>query len=301
MAISRGKVAGPRKLLLYGDHGAGKSTFASKSYNPVFIDIEGSTNDLDVDRWTEREWTYTKLVNALAHFRSADHGFNTLVIDTIDWGERLVFSQISGQAGVSAITDIDFGKGLPRAIPMWEYILKELNNIHKERQMMIVLLAHARIERVKNPEGQEYDRFAPGLHTNKNGEGAGKIVQEWADEVFFCRKKKFVLSEGKGFNERTRAIGTEEREILTSDSAFASAKNRLNMPLTIDMNWSTYMHYIKANRPAKPAVQAEEVQVMPSEPVEPPGDIEGVVVNGSSKRPESPLIAEMESHFSNGE
>jgi len=297
MAVSRGKVAGPRKLLLYADHGIGKSTFAASAPNPVFIDIEGSTNDLNVERWTEPRWAYHSVVTALQYYRNQDHGFNTLVIDTVDWLERLIFGQISGSAGVAAITDIDFGKGLPRAIPMWEFILRELDAIYVERRMMIILLAHARIEHVKNPEGQEYDRFAPGLHTNKNGEGAGKILQEWAHEVFFGRKEKIVMTEGKGFNERSRAVGTERREMLTSESAFASAKNRLGMPSMVDMSWQTYMHYIKASKPAAPTAAPVPV-VVPPVVVEELGDIEGVVVNGSSKRPESPLIAEMESHFS---
>jgi hypothetical protein len=151
--------------------------------------------------------------------------------------------------------------------------------------MMIVLLAHVKIEHVKNPEGQEYDRFSPGLFTNKNNEGAGKVVQEWCDEVFFMRKKKFVRTEDVGFNKtRGVAVGTEEREMLASESAFASAKNRLNMPsvLTLPQEnaWSVYMQYIQANRIAKPAAISES---LPPIVEQPQGNLAGVVIDGTSK------------------
>ncbi|NBW12845.1 MAG: hypothetical protein EBR82_32960 [Caulobacteraceae bacterium] len=116
--------------------------------------------------------------------------------------------------------------------------------------MMIILLAHAKIERRKNPEGTEYDCYSPGLYTDKKNEGPGKIVQEWCDEVFFIRKKKIVRTEKEGFGrERGIAMGSEDREILASETAWASAKNRLNMPTIVDLPrqnaWSVYMQYIQ--------------------------------------------------------
>lgn len=299
MGISRGKLAGPRKLLLYADHGIGKSSFAAGAPNPLFIDIEGGTHDLDIARWDEPVNNYLKFIEVLNFVYSQDHGFFTLVIDSADWLERLIFNHIAGRAGVETVSDIDYGKGMPRAIPMWETVLNWLQAIHRDRKMMVILLAHTKIEHVSNPEGQEYDRFSPGLFTNKNGEGAGKIIQEWTDEVFFMRKKKFVRTEDVGFNKtRGIAVGTEEREILVSESAFASAKNRLNMPSVVSLPqvnaWSVYAQYMRANH-AKPVHVAPQGMAT-IQPVQ--GDLEGVVVNGSSKK-ESPLIAEMEKHFGN--
>ena len=289
MAVSKGKKPGPRKLLLYASHGVGKSTFASQAPNPVFLDIEEGTRDLDIARWDEPITSYTQFVGILHYFRTQEHDFQTLVIDTIDWLEKLIFKDIAQAAGVSSLADIDFGKGFPRAIPKWETVLGTLDLIQHERRMGIVLLGHARLERVANPEGTTYDRYAPDLWTNSRNEGVGNMVQEWCSEVFFARKKKLVRTEGKGFNERGIAMGSEEREILTSDSAFASAKNRLSMPATVPMAWSEYHKYILANRPS-PVVSA------------PSANIAGVVIDGSSKPAPTPeqqaMTAEMEQRFS---
>ena len=50
MRISRGKIATAQRIVLMGVEGIGKSTFASMFPDPLFIDTEGSTSDLDVAR-----------------------------------------------------------------------------------------------------------------------------------------------------------------------------------------------------------------------------------------------------------
>lgn len=44
MEIIRGVIPCAKKVVIYGPEGIGKSTFASRFPDPVFIDTEGSTN-----------------------------------------------------------------------------------------------------------------------------------------------------------------------------------------------------------------------------------------------------------------
>ena len=58
MEIIRGKIKSAQKIVVYGPEGIGKSTFASKFPDPLFIDTEGSTKHLDVARTpTPTSWT----------------------------------------------------------------------------------------------------------------------------------------------------------------------------------------------------------------------------------------------------
>ena len=50
MKIIRGKIAGAKKVVVYGPEGIGKSTFASRFPEPLFIDTEGSTKNMDIAR-----------------------------------------------------------------------------------------------------------------------------------------------------------------------------------------------------------------------------------------------------------
>ena len=48
--IIEGKEKRPLKIVIYGPEGIGKSTFASQFPDPLFIDTEGGTSNLDIRR-----------------------------------------------------------------------------------------------------------------------------------------------------------------------------------------------------------------------------------------------------------
>ena len=48
--ITSGVLRAPVKVVLYGPEGIGKTTFASRFPDPLFIDTEGGTKTLDVHR-----------------------------------------------------------------------------------------------------------------------------------------------------------------------------------------------------------------------------------------------------------
>ena len=50
MEITKGRINRAKKVVIYGPEGIGKSTFASKFPDAVFIDTEGSTSSMDVAR-----------------------------------------------------------------------------------------------------------------------------------------------------------------------------------------------------------------------------------------------------------
>ena len=88
MKITRGKIPGAKKVVLYGPEGIGKSTFASQFPDPLFIDTEGSTKELDVAR-TEKPSSWTMLMSQVSEVANDPSICRTLVIDTVDWAEQL--------------------------------------------------------------------------------------------------------------------------------------------------------------------------------------------------------------------
>ena len=89
MEIIKGKIKKAKKVVIYGPEGIGKSTFASKFPDPVFIDTEGSTNDMDVAR-LPRPTSWIMLLEELQYVEKNPGVCKTLVIDTIDWAEQLL-------------------------------------------------------------------------------------------------------------------------------------------------------------------------------------------------------------------
>jgi len=108
--------------------------------------------------------------------------------------------------------------------------------------MMVILLAHAKIEKFENPETETYDRYVPRLHKL-----ASAVVQEWCDEVLFATYKVFTKKLDEGFSQtRTQGIGTGERIIRTSERPAHVAKNRLNLPDEFPLDWNVYAKHLVA-------------------------------------------------------
>lgn len=277
MKITTGKRIAPRRIMLYGQHGIGKSTWAASAPQAIFLNIEDGIADVDCAQ-TEHLKSYGDVVNALSWLLTEPHNFRTVVIDTVDWLEQLIHRDIASAAGVVSVADIDFGKGFPRAIPKWRYVLENLDALRSNRRMNVILLSHARVEKFSNPDGATYDRYAPDLWTNSRGEGVGNMIQEWCDEVLFAQFVVFTKKEGKGFNQKEVAIGGKDRVIKTCESASSLAKNRIGLPEEMPMDWKTYEGYVKA-------AYASRMKPVPPEEEKPSGNIAGIVNDGSSKQP----------------
>lgn len=87
MEITRGKVKSAKKVVCYGPEGIGKSTFASRFPNAVFIDTEGSTKDMDVARLPRpSSWEY--LLQEIQYVKDNPGICGSLVIDRRDKRKR---------------------------------------------------------------------------------------------------------------------------------------------------------------------------------------------------------------------
>ena len=110
MQITRGKIGGPKKVLVYGPEGIGKTTFASHFPDPLFIDTEGSTKELDVARLpAPSSWTILK--EEVRHVIQNPNICKTLVIDTADWAEKLAIHAVLDEHNKNGIEDFGYGNG----------------------------------------------------------------------------------------------------------------------------------------------------------------------------------------------
>ena len=109
--ISTGTVPSKKKFVIYGTEGIGKSTFASKFPDPLFIDVEGGTKNMDVRRFADPPTSYAMLTNYIDHVMQNAGICKTLVIDTIDWVERMIINDVCDSHGKKGIEDFGYGNG----------------------------------------------------------------------------------------------------------------------------------------------------------------------------------------------
>lgn len=216
--IKRGRQARHQKCVIYGPEGVGKSTLASQLPFPVFIDTEGSTAQLDVARVDVSDWK--SLSGALAEIHRMSE-FETVILDTIDWAERMATADLLHRTGKSSIEDFGYGKGW---VQVGEEVSKLLGNLDQivRGGKHVVLLAHSKVVRFAAPDlGGEHDRYELKLSKQTS-----PLVKEWADAILFLNfKTRVVEVDGK-----KRGIGGKERVINASHTAAYDAKNRHGLP-----------------------------------------------------------------------
>lgn len=237
--IKSGKNPAPRRMMLYGTHGIGKSTFGAMSPKPIFIPTEDGLGEIECDRFPMTE-TFDQAIKAVSELYTEQHPYRTVVVDSLDWLERLIWADVCRKRMVESVEDIGYSKGYVFALIQWREFLEGLSALRNAKGMMIILLAHAKIERFENPETESYDRYTPRLHKL-----ASHIVQEWCDEVLFATYRVYAKVNDEGFNKKkVKGCGTGERILRTTERPAHLAKNRLGLPDEIPFTWTDFAKFL---------------------------------------------------------
>lgn len=270
--VITGKQKKKVRAVIYGPEGIGKSTMASQFPKPVFIDIEGGTHALDVARvQTPKSWA--GLMQLLEEFAAGRGpvGFQTLVIDTADWSEKMLKEAICAEAGVGALGDVAYGTLYQKLGAKWGKFLDVLSLISE--QMHVVLLAHSQLSHCEIPEESgSFDRYELKLNQSFKVNTAS-MTKEWASMVLFLNYEIIVVeTDGKSKAQGGRRV------CFTTHRACWDAKNRYDLPekirLSEDGKLPAELAKVLADleapgtdvpaTPAAPAVQTQQQQPQPA-------------------------------------
>jgi len=280
MEITRGKISGAQKILVYGPEGIGKSTFASQFPNPVFIDTEGSTKHMDVLR-TPKPSSWTMIKEQVAYFKANPYKCDTLVMDTADWAEQLCKVEVCAKGNKKSIADFGYGNGF---IYLADEFGKLLNSFEEliDLGINVVITAHAQMRKFEQPDEMgSYDRWEMKLEKK-----VFPLLKEWADMVLFANYETYVV---KTEDKKNKAQGGK-RIMYTSHHPCWDAKNRHNLEVKLPFDYISIAHCIITRgaapiqqlRPQQaitptPAVEQTKVTVVPpvmqSKPAEKPKEI----------------------------
>lgn len=248
--VTRGKQDKPLRAILYGVEGVGKSTFASEAPSPIFLCSEDGTSQLDVARFPSPR-TWTEVLEAIRVLTHEEHDFKTLVVDTLDWLEPLCWQHVCQLGGKQSIEEFGYGKGYVIAVEQWRQLLGRIDMLARTRRMHVVLLAHATIRRVDDPQTGPFDRYRLKLHDK-----SADVLREWVDAVLFARHEVVTFER----NGKTRGRSSGARVLHTTWTAAYDAKNRFDLPETLPLAWDELEAAVQAHRPADPAKLKVEIQ-----------------------------------------
>lgn len=252
-SIQSGPANKPPRILLHGGEGVGKSTFGSQTPRPIFIQTEDGLDQIDCERFPLAK-SYNDVEAAVQALRTENHSYETLVIDSVDWLERLIFDRLCSQYNVSSIEKVDGGyaRGYTHAVSIWRDLIEGLDSLRNDRGMAIVLIAHSKVERFEDPESSPYDRYSPRVHKH-----AAALLCEWSDAVLFATRKMRVQSEEAGFNKKrsiAHAIGKAggDRILRCVGGPACVAKNRFGIVDDVPLSWPAFVAALSSNHVSQP-------------------------------------------------
>lgn len=218
--ITKGKIPHAKRVVLYGVEGIGKSTFASKFPDPLFIDTEGSTKNLDVARLPDPE-NWVDLIAEVDHVAHTQNLCQTLVIDTIDWAEQMATEYICSENNKSGIEAFGYGKGYTVLADEIKRLLHVCDAVI-DAGINVVITAHSALRKFEQPDEMgSYDRYELKL-TKKSA----PIVKEWADLLIFISYKTFTVKDENGKSK----VKGGKRTMYTTHNPCWDAKNRYGLP-----------------------------------------------------------------------
>ena len=201
----------PPRIILYGMEGIGKSTFGAGFPNPIFIQTEDGLGNIDCARLPLCT-AYSDVLEQLVAVQVEQHEYKTVVIDSLDWLERLIWDKVCNDAKVDNIESLGYGRGYVLALSQWRRLLDVINRIH-ERGLIVLFTAHAVTEDYSDPEIANIKRFTPRLHKT-----ARSLLSEYVDLILLATRK---YGAAKGEQNNPRVVRTEASPVQVAKSRYA--------------------------------------------------------------------------------
>lgn len=243
MSELEGLIKAPRRqkpalMIIYGESGIGKTTFALSAPKPLVIGEDG-TDNFDVYRFPQPK-TFEELLAQLDQVLTKEHSFETLVLDGLSSVvEHLLYEYVCKTERVKSIEDLAYGKGYNKASQIFRTrLFPKLYDLVHVKDMHVIVISHAEQKTAFIPELQE-----EGMTWDLAlGRALRKVLVPLFDNIFFAAKEVYAQGPAtkKGF-VKTMMSG---RRILIGESVKGVyAKNRMNLCEPIDMSQG-WPHFI---------------------------------------------------------
>lgn len=228
----------PPRVVIHGAQKVGKSTFAAGSYNPIFLPLEDGLSGIETNSFPLLQ-SYAEVEAALLSLYQEKHDFGTVVVDSTDWLEPLIWKHVcdKNQNQWASIETPGYGRGYVEANAVWREFLDKLNTLRMEKGMAIILIAHSAVKNFKAPDSEAFDRYELKMQ-----KGALGLIVEWADAILFAQEETAIKKEVIGQNTRARGISTGRRIMNTNAKPSFIAGNRYSLPDVLPLEWNALVN-----------------------------------------------------------
>ena len=279
LTINSGKQTRAIKTVIYGTEGVGKSTLAAQFPSPLFIDVEGGTDQMDVRR-IERPATWADLVDVVNEVAKNPGICETLILDTADYAETMCIKHILKKCHKTGIEDFGYGKGYTFVGEEWLKLMEAFDAV-KDAGMNVTVIAHARQRKIELPDQTgSFDHWEMKLSKQ-----VAPVLKEWADLLLFLNYKTYVVTTD---NNSRKAQGGK-RVMYTSHNPVWDAKNRNGLPEEMDLSFDGLAHIFGSAEPVKQQTSLERLRELMADAGIEDYQIQEIICEKNGFSPESPL------------
>lgn len=176
--------------------------------------------------------TFTEIKIGIKELLLKEHNYRFLTIDTFTGAVKTKEEELINQKyGGDPTKFAAFGgtQSVKDTVAEVKLLMRDFRKLAEQKGMTIVLLCHTTIKNFNNPDGNNYNRFAPDMHNE-----VWAVVNKLADIVLFGTFEVFVeTAKGADISMKGKAKGGATRLIKTEWNASYEAKNRHGLSPTI--------------------------------------------------------------------
>lgn len=230
-----GIIDSPMRILIAAGEKVGKSTFAAGAPSPIFLGADAGTEHLNVKRLPQPD-NFKEVLEGLQEVeaRGRVKGFESLVIDPINWFEALIVADVLGDSG-KGLADWGggYGRGTAAVMDRWRLMKSAVERVWLTG-MHVVMTAHVHVKKFEDPEGPGFERYELAMKADAAG-----LFKQWADCILFARREAFGKVDPT--SKKAKAYGSAARMVHTEWSPAYDAGNRWCLPPELPLSWPTFM------------------------------------------------------------
>ena len=237
----------PPVTIIHGKEAVGKTFMACQSDSPIMLDLEHGAEVYDIPKIPlyGKDVVFDDCVDALRLIYSnhKDMGVKTVIVDSMDWIQKLVHMEVCKQKNVETIDELKWGAGYQLSASLAQDFINGLDSL-RQLGLEIVIICHTSIVKVDEPILDLYE-----VYDLKLDRLIRNTLKEWATIICFCEFEQKTLPRGEKFGQKIyKAISTGNRIMHTVPQAGFVAKSRIPIPSPLPLDWGVFKSEIDKAR-----------------------------------------------------